>query len=572
MNEDKGLKELWGSEKLLRLIRHIPPYRLLGLSLLSLLTSLSEGFGILLIVPLVELISDGREATASVGHASVGFISLTPSLLLTGFAALLIARALLQQWQQAEAAALQRKLIQDLRLSAMDAIVHAEWRWLSAQRIGEKSAVLLSDLARLGWGITHFLILLSAVISISVYLAVSIVLSWSATLLALGFGIMAYAAATQFRRRATMLGEAIGESNAALHQQIEETLSGIKLVKSLGGEKARIDALGEVLAAMEAQYQQIMVNAGAAKTMIDATSAVFLAVLAYGALTWLHVPAERLLPLIIVFARFAPLIAGAQQGILSWLNAAPALGRVSRLIEEAASYAEPRASNTRMEVKTAIEIDAASFTYAGSDQPAIANMSLTLPARSTTAITGPSGAGKSTLADLLSGLIKPDTGRLLIDGIEIDGPVRMDWRRSVAYIQQDTFFFDSTVAENLRLAKHLATDGEIQEVLARAAADFVYRRPKALYVRMGNGGKRFSGGERQRLALARALLATPALLILDEATSALDPETEAIVVAAVEALRGKTSIIVISHRPILGLTVDQHVVVGGPNGTGSLGS
>jgi ATP-binding cassette, subfamily C, bacterial len=559
MNNARRSSDLWGSKQLLRLAQQIPPRKLIALLMLTVLGSLAESFGILLLVPLVALISGSTSAPAYIDQSMAAIILSSPALLLTGFAALMVARALLQQRQQIELTALQRKLIADLRLSAMHSIVHAQWRWLSTQRMSESSAVLLSDLTRLGWGIGHLLTLLSSAISIIIYLAVSIALSWLATVLALVVGAAAYSAATRYRQRIMVVGEAIGSSNAALHQQIEETLAGIKLVKSLGSEKARIKALGEVLATMEAQQQQAESDARKARTLIDAASAIFLAVLVYGALTWLHIPAERLLPLIIVFARFMPLLAGAQQGILSWLSALPALRRITELIEEAAAQAEPNATCARARVTKAITTDAASFTYIGSDRPAVANVSLTLPAQRTTAITGPSGAGKSTLADLLSGLIEPDTGRLLIDGRAIEGAELGEWRRSVAYVHQDAYFFDSSIADNLRLAKPGASDGEIRDVLSRVAADFIDKRAEALATRMGHGGKRFSGGERQRLALARALLASPELLVLDEATSALDPETEAVVVAAIEALRGAVTVVVISHRPIPGLTVDHHI-------------
>jgi ATP-binding cassette subfamily C protein len=557
----KRLAKMWGSAELFRLVGQIPPYRLFALLVLIVLSSLAEGLGILLLVPLIGLLSGNSIATGTLPEPAVALATSSPALLLAGFAMLLIVRSLLQQWQQNEAAALQRKLIEDLRLSTMRAILNAEWRWLSAQRISDNSSVLLSDLARLGWGIGQIPSLVGAAISIAVYLTVSFVLSWPATLLALAFGLIAYGAAAPYRRRIVVLGEAIGSSNSALHRQIEETLAGAKLIKSLGKEQTRIAGLGDVLATLESQHRQVVANAGKARTLIDTTSAVFLALLTYGALNWLHVPAERLLPLIIVFARFVPLLAGAQQGMLHWLNAVPALRSVTKVIDDAAVRAEPTASGSSISVATAITIDTASFTYPGSERPALANASLTLPAPSTSAITGPSGAGKSTLADLFGGLIEPDTGRLLIDGVAIGGATCVQWRQSVAYVHQDAFFFDGSIAENLRLASPGASDDDLHRALTRAAARFVEDLPEGLGTRMGTGGKRFSGGERQRLALARALLASPALLILDEATSALDPETEAAVVATIEALRGSTTIIVISHRPICGLTIDQHVVL-----------
>jgi ATP-binding cassette, subfamily C, bacterial len=558
---------MWGSREFLRLVRQVPSHQLLALLFLTVASSLAEGFGILLLVPLIGVLTGNSGAMTALPGWTIAANITSPGLLLAGFAGLLAARTLFQNWQQSKAAALQRQLIADLRLSAMRAILQAEWRWLSQQRISENSAAILSDLTRLSWGIGQIPIIVGALVSMIVYLTVSVALSWSATLLALVFGGATYAAATRFRKRIVKLGEDIGASTNALHEQIEDTLAGAKLIKSLGREQARIDTLGKVLLTTNEQYRQVVANSGKARILVDTASAVFLTMLTYAALFWMRIPPERLLPLIIIFARFVPLLGGAQQALLQWLNAVPALRNVTSLIEEAKERAEPMASGDPLHVAKSIVIEAADFSYHGSHRPAIKNLSLALPVPSTTAITGPSGAGKSTLADILGGLIAPDAGRLLVDGIAINGAARVLWRQSVAYVHQDAFFFDGSVAENLRLAKPLASDEELYSALASAGADFVATLSDALATGMGNSGSRFSGGERQRIALARAMLLSPALLILDEATSALDPETEAIVVANIEALRGSMTIVVVSHRPLNGLTVDQRVTLDVPSKT-----
>jgi ATP-binding cassette, subfamily C, bacterial len=559
MNWRQQLVHSWGIAELALLIRKIPSHKLLALFILIVLGSLAEGFGILLLVPLIGLLNGDTALTTSLPPTVAALIADFPATLLACFVILIVARALLQQKQQNESTAMERRLIGNLRRTGLSSILHAQWRWLSAQSSSEHSALLLSDVARVGWGVNRVFTLVGAATSAAIYLTISLILSWQATLLAIFFGTAAYLATRRYRRQTIGLGEAIGLSNIALHRQIEETLAGAKLVKSLRGEQARMAALDNVLAQQDAEHCEVVAAGGAAKTMIDATSAVFLAVLTYAALRWTHIPADRLLPLIIIFARFIPLLAALQQGILVWLSTAPALRRLMAMIDDAQARAEPQGDNIPISLSTTVTLDGASFTYPGRDQPAFAPVSMTLHARTTTVITGPSGAGKSSIADILGGLMEPDVGRLLVDGVEIAGERRVCWRRSVAYVHQDTFFFDGSIAENLRLAKPSATDHDLWDILTQAAAGFVENLPDGLDTPMGTGGKRFSGGERQRLALARAILASPVLLILDEATSALDPETEAVVVATVEALRGTTAVIVISHRPIRGLTIDQHV-------------
>jgi ATP-binding cassette subfamily C protein len=172
-----------------------------------------------------------------------------------------------------------------------------------------------------------------------------------------------------------------------------------------------------------------------------------------------------------------------------------------------------------------------------------------LPAGRTTALVGPSGAGKSTIADLVLGLLPPSAGRLIADGEELAGNRLNSWRRSVAYVPQDTFLLHETIGQNMRWAVPSATDAEIWDALETAAArEFVEALPAGLDTSVGDRGVRLSGGERQRLALARALLARPSLLVLDEATSALDAANEQQILEAVARLRGTLTVLLITHR------------------------
>jgi ATP-binding cassette subfamily C protein len=177
---------------------------------------------------------------------------------------------------------------------------------------------------------------------------------------------------------------------------------------------------------------------------------------------------------------------------------------------------------------------------------------LFLEAGKMTAIVGPSGAGKSTLADLANGLLLPTRGRLLVDGIPLGPAVMRQWRRQVGYVGQDTVLFHQSVRANLLWASPHATEEQMREALLLASAEFVYDLPGGLESVVGDRGILLSSGQRQRIALARALLRRPTLLLLDEATNALDVENEARVLDALrEAMRkreGRLTILMIAHR------------------------
>jgi ATP-binding cassette subfamily B protein len=190
-----------------------------------------------------------------------------------------------------------------------------------------------------------------------------------------------------------------------------------------------------------------------------------------------------------------------------------------------------------------------SYTYPDADRPALTDVDLTVPAGTTLAIVGETGSGKTTLASLVPRLADPTSGRVTIDGIDLRDLSLDTLARTVGVVSQETYLLHTTVRENLRHARPEATDEEIEAAARRAQLhDVLTALPAGYDTVVGARGHRFSGGEKQRLAIARTLLRDPRVLVLDEATSALDNETERAVQAALdEASRGRTTI-TIAHR------------------------
>jgi ATP-binding cassette, subfamily B, bacterial len=196
-----------------------------------------------------------------------------------------------------------------------------------------------------------------------------------------------------------------------------------------------------------------------------------------------------------------------------------------------------------------VRFEQVSFSYPGSDTEAVAGIELDVPAGSTLALVGETGSGKSTLASLAARLYDPTAGRISIDGIDLRDLRLTDLAALVGIVSQETYLLHTTVRENLRYARPDAADEQIEQV-ARAAQihDLITRLPDGYDTMVGSRGYRFSGGEKQRIAIARTLLRDPRVLVLDEATSALDTETERAVQRAFDALaRGRTTI-TIAHR------------------------
>jgi ATP-binding cassette, subfamily C, bacterial CydD len=202
-----------------------------------------------------------------------------------------------------------------------------------------------------------------------------------------------------------------------------------------------------------------------------------------------------------------------------------------------------------------------SYVYPGAAEPALRTVSLTLPRGSRTALVGPSGAGKTTLASLVLRFLEPTGGAIRADGVAIDTLSVEQWRQCVSFVPQRPYLFDASALENLRLARPSASREEVEYAAVLAGAhQFLEHLPDGCHTRLGDRGMRLSGGQAQRLAIARAFLKAAPLLVLDEPTSALDAESERHVRAALERLADRCTVLLIAHRLSTVRTAD-HIMV-----------
>jgi ATP-binding cassette subfamily B protein len=196
-----------------------------------------------------------------------------------------------------------------------------------------------------------------------------------------------------------------------------------------------------------------------------------------------------------------------------------------------------------------IRFEKVTFAYDPAAPPTLTGLDLTIPAGGSLAVVGPTGAGKSTLGYLVPRLYDVTEGRVTLDGVDVRDLGFASLARAVGVVSQETYLFHASVADNLRFAKPDATQAEIERA-ARAAQihDHIAALPEGYDTMVGERGYRFSGGEKQRLAIARTILRDPPVLVLDEATSALDTRTEEAVQQAIDALSAGRTTLTIAHR------------------------
>ena len=212
-------------------------------------------------------------------------------------------------------------------------------------------------------------------------------------------------------------------------------------------------------------------------------------------------------------------------------------------------------------VKGDVVFDKVSFAY--DDQPTLNFVSLRAAPGQTIALAGSTGAGKSTIVNLLCRFYEYDAGSISIDGQELNTLAKNSLRASIGYVTQEAFLFNGTVRENLSLADRNASDEDLWKALEAArAADFVRELPEQLETNVGERGVKLSGGEKQRLSIARALLKDPPILLLDEATASVDNQTELLIQQALDELMKNRTSIVVAHRLSTIQNADKIYVLG----------
>ncbi len=539
-----------------RLLSEAPARQIITLIVCLLLSNMTVGVGLFLVAPMLDLLNENNRHSRFAESLTVIFnilglpFAITPILLV--FIILVATRSLILLIQERTSSRLQNHLVDSLREKCFTALLNVEWRWLVTTRRSDHVNFLLDDINRIGVGLHFGINLLVSMVAIVVNLLVAFALSGSIMLLACASGGVAFGLLTSHRRQAFKLGLEQTRTSLSLQSNVQESLSGIKLAKIVGNEARFLKRFTQTVEDYRSQQLTFVDSTALSKALVQTTGAILIAIYLYvGLMVW-KVPSGEVLTLILIFSRLAPMFMSAQQQMYHWIHALPAFGETEKLLAQCRANAESqvftKTGNFYHTIKNEVRLSKISFSYAGRERPALKDISIVFPARTTTAIMGPSGSGKSTLADIIMGLLLPDRGEILVDGRAIDGSSRRQWRASIAYVPQDTFLFHDTIRANLLWSQPESSDEELFAALEMASAQFVRALPMQLDTVVGDGGIQLSGGERQRIALARALLTKPALLILDEATSALDLANEAKVRDAIENLHGDLTVVIIGHR------------------------
>ena len=444
----------------------------------------------------------------------------------------------------------------DLRLELLRALLGTRWSYYTRLPVGTVSNAVATEADRASQAYLYLAQMCAELVATAVYAGFALAVSWQATLVAaLGGGISLILLNTLVRM-ALRAGSRQTQVLKLMLARLSDAMQTVKLLKAT----AREDAVGPLLEGDTQRLNRALRRRVFSKEALIALQEPILVLFATGYLyiavaRW-SMPIGSVLVLIFLFVQVIRGLNKSQRKYQVMVSEGSALWSIRDMIDQAYAQAEPKGGTALPTLEQGIALEHVTVDYGG--PRVLEDLTLEIPAGCITAIIGGSGAGKSTLTDLLTGLIQPQSGRVRIDGTPLPELDLTRWRRMIGYVPQEILVLHDSVRVNVTLGDPELSDADVERALQEAGAlEFVAKLPEGLATSMGERGSLFSGGQRQRIAIARALVHRPKLLILDEATAALDPITEAGVWEAVARLRGKTTVVAISHQPALAEVADR---------------
>jgi ATP-binding cassette subfamily C protein len=541
---------------LIRFARAYPGRTLLTLVSLV-LAAFAEGLGLSTIMPLLSLVAGNSNAATdnSVSRAIIAALAgvgLPPTLevLLSVVVVTMFVKAGLVLLANREVGYTVAHVATDLRLELVRTLLNSRWSYYVSKRVGILSNSFATEAYRASQAYLYGATNVALTIQATVYFYVAAATSWQATVGAAGLGFVTIALLNYLIRTTRRAGAKQTKLLKDLLARLTDILYAVKPLKAM----ARESLVGPLLERKTQRLNRALQREVLSKEALDALHEPLLITTVcaglYVALSRWGLPIDRVILLAILFGRLLGHLQRIQKNHQRMAACDSAFWSMREIIDEAAAARETTEGTETPSLARAIELRDVTLAYGS--KVVLDHMSLVIPKGRVTVIVGPSGAGKTSIVDIVTGLVRPGAGEVFVDDMALARADIKKWRGKIGYVPQETLLLHESVAVNVTLGDPKLGPSDVESTLKEANAwEFVAAMPEGIDTTVGERGTAMSGGQRQRIAIARALAHRPDLLILDEATASLDPKSELEICATVRRLRGRMTILAVSHQPAL---------------------
>lgn len=442
-----------------------------------------------------------------------------------------------------------------LRLELIEALFASRWQYYLRQPVGSLTNSIATEASRAAIGFSHAAAVLSLSIQVFVYILIALLVSWQAALTSLIIGVIFLASMSRLIRVARKAGTKQTLLFRELLTYLADVLGSAKPLKAMARDKVTDSILRSQTTQLEKATRREVMSRESLKAIQEPILAAFTTGGLYAVLVIWELPLSAVTAMVILFVRILTLSSKMQRRYQNLLVFESAYWSIRKASEAARSSAEMKTGRLHPTLKQGISLQHVDFNY--DNKVIFRNLNMEIQVKSFTTITGNSGAGKSTLIDLLCGLVEPKFGDIFVDGISIHEINIREWRRLIGYVSQETILLHDTILSNILVGAPDLTQADAEKALHQAGAwEFVSALPEGLHTIVGERGGLISGGQRQCIAIARALAHQPQLLLLDEPTSALDPKSEQNICKTLRNLSRSLTIIAVSHQPAVANAAD----------------
>ena len=536
------------------------PIKLLIVFFITIVQSLFQGISLVLLIPLLTFIEP--QSADKIDNKWVSLlnstmhhlgISLNMVNILIFFALILIFVAILNYYQSVTQSTYQQSFSYEVRQNLFRKIINCQWQFINSRSKHSHIQILTTEIPKMSTYYYFYLSLAIKSLFIIAHLVIALTISIQFTAFVVMLGLFTIFILRGYLNQAKKLGSANIIAFRSMLKRIDDFWTTVKMAKVHQSEAFYINKFDESNQQMLIFQKKQIYNKAASNLWFMFSGILSLICVVYFAYNYVQLPFTMLLIIILLFSRIFPQFISINNDVnMLYANVASVKMVLSLDKDLTTRHINSMLSERSEDIELNKEIAIIDLCF-GYKEPLFINFNTKIPAYKLTGILGASGTGKTTFIDLLTGLQSPDKGEIKIDGRTLTESRQVSWREGIGYLPQDSFFIDGTIRENLVWdSTHNLDDDEIMAVLKQVNAyDLVMKQNEGLDTFIANYQFYFSGGERQRMALARAILRKPKLLLLDEATSSLDAENERIIIACLLKLKNEITIVFVTHHHYL---------------------